>query len=187
MKVSIKCRVTKRAPNSALKRWEKPLEKAGHLSWPWKDESKHAKQTHMRAEGWKWGESSLSWEFCWSSVTKGESMRRGQRLGRLAGGQERLSMSIKRFLATKHLCRNYWACAPEPGSCSSWACASQQEKPPQWEACVPVPRKGRNVSNSLMQVSNDSDQLSDDGTSNNSLNDRMYICVSVYTWRVSDL
>ena len=38
-----------------------------------------------------------------------------------------------------------------------------------------------------MQVSNDSDQLSDDGTSNNSLNDRMCICVSVYIWRVSDL
>ena len=38
-----------------------------------------------------------------------------------------------------------------------------------------------------MQVSNDSDQLNDDGTRNNSLNDRMYICVSVYTQRVSDL
>ena len=40
-------------------------------------------------------------------MTKGESMRRGQRLRGLAGGKERLSMSIKRFLATKHLCHKY--------------------------------------------------------------------------------
>ena len=52
--------------------------------------------------------------------------------------------------ATKPMCHNYGACALEPGSHNYWAhmlqllkpvCpkahALQQEKPPQWEACVP--------------------------------------------------
>ena len=52
--------------------------------------------------------------------------------------------------ATKPVYHNYWACAPEPGSCNYWAhvpqllnpkspraCAVQQEKPSlQWEACT---------------------------------------------------
>ena len=52
--------------------------------------------------------------------------------------------------ATKPMCHNCWACAPEPGSCSYWAHvpqplrpeyprahALQQEKPPWWEVYVP--------------------------------------------------
>ena len=50
---------------------------------------------------------------------------------------------------------NYWACAPEPGSCNYWAhvlqllkpehpedYALQQEKPPQWEARSPQLESG---------------------------------------------
>ena len=52
------------------------------------------------------------------------------------------------FRATKPVLHNYWACALEPGKHNSRAhvpqllkplspraCAPQQEKPPQWEAC----------------------------------------------------
>ena len=55
--------------------------------------------------------------------------------------------------ATKPVRHNYWACALEPASHNYWrprattteactprACAPQQEKPPQWEACTP-PRR----------------------------------------------
>ena len=51
--------------------------------------------------------------------------------------------------ATKPMRHNYWACTLEPSSCDYracvpqllkpiclWTCASQQEKPPQWEACM---------------------------------------------------
>ena len=52
--------------------------------------------------------------------------------------------------AAKPVCHNYWTCALEPSGCNYWAhmpqvlkavhpraCALQQEKPPQWEACAP--------------------------------------------------
>ena len=52
--------------------------------------------------------------------------------------------------ATKPMCHNYWACAPEPASHNYWSpCATtteahvprargpQQEKPPQWEGHTP--------------------------------------------------
>ena len=55
--------------------------------------------------------------------------------------------------ATKPVRHNYWACALEPMSHNYWspcatttearvprACALQQEKPPQWEACAPQQR-----------------------------------------------
>ena len=47
--------------------------------------------------------------------------------------------------ATKPMCYNYWACAPEPTSHNYWAyapraCAPQQEKPLQWEARAPQGR-----------------------------------------------
>ena len=47
--------------------------------------------------------------------------------------------------ATKPVRHNYWACALEPTSHTTetrgpTACALQQEKPPQWEACAPQRR-----------------------------------------------
>ena len=52
--------------------------------------------------------------------------------------------------ATKPVCHNYWACDLEPASHNYWAhsaaateahvpraCALQQKKAPQWEACAP--------------------------------------------------
>ena len=48
--------------------------------------------------------------------------------------------------ATKPMCHSYWACALDPTSHNYWArvpraCAPQQEKPLQWEACSPQQRE----------------------------------------------
>ena len=39
-----------------------------------------------------------------------------------------------------HMLRSNYACAPQLLSLRSKACALQQEKPPQWEACAPQRR-----------------------------------------------
>ena len=58
--------------------------------------------------------------------------------------------------ATRPMCHNYWAQALEPENCNyracmARACALQQEKPLQWEACTP-PTKSRPCSPQLKKA-----------------------------------
>ena len=68
--------------------------------------------------------------------------------------------------ATKPACHNYWACAVEPTSHSCWAYmpqllkpvprarALQQEKPRQWEACMPQLEKAHEQQRRLNAAKN---------------------------------
>ena len=86
------------------------------------------------------------WESCWKSESTGWGFPAGSVVKNPAANAGDVSL-IPDPRRSQMLQSNYWACALEPESLNPWAHllkpviprvqASQQEKPPQWEASAP--------------------------------------------------